>query len=67
MKNGIKTTEFWLVVVSNLITISGYLKGTIDPQTSTIVIAVLNSIYAILRTLAKNPDITTFVKTENKQ
>lgn len=53
LKAGIKTTEFWLVVVSNLLTIAGTLKGIIPAKYSAIIIAVLTGIYTILRSYLK--------------
>jgi len=48
------TTEFILVVVSNLIAIMGVLKGMIGPEITAIILAVLNAIYSIARTLRKS-------------
>lgn len=62
VKSGIKTTEFWLTVVTNLITIIGTLKGVIPAETMAIILAVLNGIYTVLRSLVKQPQITTFVE-----
>lgn len=53
MKSGYKTSEFWLVVVSNLIAIVGALNGVLDPKTAAIALAVLNGVYSTLRTIAK--------------
>lgn len=52
-KSGWKTSEFYLVLITNLITIAGALQGVIDPKTMAIVIASLNGIYGVLRTLVK--------------
>ena len=52
-KPGWKTTEFWLVMVSNLTTLAGALGGVIPADTSAIIIAVLNGVYGVLRTIAK--------------
>jgi len=65
MKDGIRTTEFWLTVVSQLMTLAGALNGIIDPKTAAIISAVLTGVYSVLRTLAKNPDITTVVSVQN--
>lgn len=62
MKSGIKTTEFWLVVITNLITVVGALKGIIPAEIATITITVLTAIYTVLRSLVKQPDITTIVE-----
>ena len=61
LKEGYKSTEFWLVVVSNLVNIVGALNGVIKPDTAAIILTILNAMYAILRTLVKNPDITTII------
>ena len=53
MKSGWKTSEFWLTIISNLVTIAGALQGIIDPKTAAIVLAVLNGLYTTLRTVAK--------------
>lgn len=53
MKSGYKTTEFWLTVISNLITIAGALQGVIDAKTAAVMLAVLNGVYSVLRTVAK--------------
>lgn len=62
MKSGIKTTEFWLIIITNIITIINGLQGLIDAKTATIILAILNGIYTTLRTLSKNPEITTIIK-----
>lgn len=54
MKAGHKTTEFWLTIVSNLITIAGALQGMIDGKTAAVILAVLNGVYTVLRTIAKS-------------
>lgn len=53
LKSGLKTTEFWLVVVSNLLTIIAAMKGIIPPKTAAIVVAVLTGIHDVLRNLLK--------------
>lgn len=62
VKKGYKTTEFWLVVVSNLISIVGTLKGLIPADKCAVLLAILNGVYAILRSLVKQPEITTLVQ-----
>lgn len=61
MKSGWKTSEFWMTVVGQLMTLAGALNGVLDPKTAAIVSAVLTGVYSILRTLAKQPEITTVV------
>lgn len=53
VKSGWKTSEFYLTILSNLITIAGALQGVIDPKTAAIILAVLNGLYTTLRTIAK--------------
>lgn len=55
MKVGWKTSEFWMTVITQLLAVVGALNGVIDPKTAATVVAVLNAVYAILRTLAKTP------------
>ena len=62
VKPGYATTEFWLTVITNLITVIGALKGVINPETMAIILAVLNGVYGILRSLVKAPKITTLVE-----
>lgn len=62
MKAGIKTTEFWLVVLANIILLVGGLEKFISPDVYAVAMVVLNSIYTAWRTLAKVPDITTLSK-----
>jgi len=59
LKAGWKTTEFWITVVGNLIIVAGSIEGILPAQTAAVVLAVLNGIYTVLRTLAKQPEITT--------
>ena len=53
VKSGYKTTEFWMTIISQLLTLAGALQGVIDPKTAALIIAGLNAIYGFLRTLAK--------------
>lgn len=53
VKSGYLTSEFWLTVISNLITIAGALNGILDAKTAAVVLAVLNGLYTTLRTVAK--------------
>lgn len=52
-KAGWKTSEFYLTILTNVITIVGSLQGVIPPQTAAIILAVANGIYGLLRTIAK--------------
>ena len=60
MKDGYKTTEFWLTILTNLITIVTAIQGVIPPQTAAIILAVLNGIYTTMRSIVKinAPDTT---------
>lgn len=58
VKSGYKTSEFWLTIISNLITIAGALNGILDPKTAAIVLAILNGMYTTLRTIAKSGTAT---------
>ena len=66
MKAGIKTTEFWLTIVANLIVVVGALGEVIPAQAAAIIIAALNGLYGVLRALVKQPEITTLVKNNSK-
>ena len=67
MKPGVKTTEFWLVVVSNVLSIVAAFDGVLPLRYSIMLIACLNGVYAVLRTLAKQPGITTLVEVNKPQ
>lgn len=54
VKPGYKTTEFWITVISNLITIVGAVQGMIDPKIAAIILAVLNGLYNLMRGLVKS-------------
>lgn len=53
MKPGWKTTEFWLVVVANALTIVQALQAQLKPETAALIVSILNGIYAVLRTAGK--------------
>lgn len=64
-KPGWKKSEFWLTILTNIITIVGSLQGVIPPETAAIILAVVNAIYSVLRTIAystptpiPNPTVT---------
>ena len=57
VKAGIKTTEFWLTMITNLITIVGSLKGVLDPQVSAIILAAANGVYGVIRAMAKQGQV----------
>jgi hypothetical protein len=59
VKPGFMTTEFWLVVVTNLITVMQSLQGQIDAKWVVFALAGLNGVYAFIRALVKaNSDNT---------
>lgn len=62
MKAGYTTTEFWLTILTNVMTIAPMVAGVLPPKTGAVVLALANGMYAVLRTLAKQPDITTLVQ-----
>lgn len=63
MKPGWQTTEFYLTVLGNVMSVWSMVSGSVDPKTGLIVTAILNGAYTVMRTLAKSPEITTLVKT----
>jgi len=61
-KPGYRTTEFWLTLVSNVASVLAMVSGVLPPKYGVPVMAVSNMLYAILRTLVKEPNITTLVE-----
>ena len=55
------STRFWGTVATNLGTIITACNGWIAPQTATIILAVVNMVYTICKTLEAQPSITTLV------
>lgn len=55
---GIQTTEFALTCVVNVASLVGTLSGIIPPTVAIYVIAGINAIYGILRTIIKVNDPT---------
>ncbi len=53
MKDGIKTSEFWLTVISSLITILLSIEGLIPVEIMTKTITILVGVYTIARTVVK--------------
>lgn len=62
IKSGTHTTEFWLTVVTQVITLGNIVAGTLPPKQGTLVMAGLSAAYTFARTLLKAPDITTAVQ-----
>lgn len=53
MKSGWKTSEFWMSIVAQLLAVAATLNGILDPKVAAVVVASLNALYGILRTVAK--------------
>ena len=53
-KEGYKTTEFWLTILSNLSAVIGALSGVIKPETAAIIIAAINAVYGFIRAITKS-------------
>lgn len=56
VSKGIQTTEFALTLVVNIAAIVGSVSGIIPPAWSLIILAGINAIYGILRTIVKIND-----------
>ena len=66
-KPGFKTSEFFIILVVMILETVAMMKNVIDPNTYVILISIKSVVYTIMRTLIKNPDITTIIeKIENK-
>ena len=53
LKEGFKTSEFWLTLLSSAIAVVGAIKGVIPAQTAAIALAILNGIYTTMRSVVK--------------
>ena len=53
ISKGIQTTEFALTLIVNIASIIASVSGLIPPSICLIVLAVVNAIYGILRTIVK--------------
>lgn len=53
-KPGWKTTEFYLTLLTNLVAIVGALKGVIPDHVATIIVAVANGSYGVVRAITKS-------------
>ena len=53
MTKGMKSTEFWLTLITGLTTAFQAFQGSLDPKTATIIGAVLTAIYTIARAYVK--------------
>lgn len=56
VKPGIKTTEFALTIFVNLVTIGMTFLGMLPAGLEAIILAVVNSVYSIMRAIIKNGD-----------
>lgn len=56
MKAGVQTTEFWMTILTNIVSIVGALQGVISPEIAAIIVSIANGIYGVLRTIAKKTD-----------
>lgn len=54
VKSGWKTSEFWLVVLSNIAAVVPALNGVIPADKAATLLVIVNSIYAVVRALAKS-------------
>ena len=54
VKPGIKTTEFWLTILSNLIGVGGLLSGIIPPELGIAIVGIANAVYAFVRAITKS-------------
>ena len=61
VKSGWRTSEFWMTIVTQVLAVVAALNGVLDPKTAATIVAVLNAVYAVLRTLAKTPVSDTVV------
>ena len=53
MKNGLKTSEFWLTTGSGLLTLTLALLGQVNPALAIKIITILTAVYTAGRTLVK--------------
>lgn len=58
MTKGMKSSEFWLTLITSAITIVQSLQGNLDPKTATIILACLNGVYTIARAFVKGNETT---------
>ena len=54
IKPGWQTTEFWLVVATNLLAIGTAVQGALPAKYAIVIMAALNGFYNFMRTIAKN-------------
>jgi hypothetical protein len=53
MKSGIKTTEFWMTMLTSVISLVGALEGIIPADISVMIIAGANAAYGFMRAITK--------------
>jgi hypothetical protein len=61
VKNGVKTTEFWIVLLANLSAIAGVIANLLPGEWAAVVVAIADAAYAANRALVKS----NAVKSEN--
>ena len=61
-KPGVRTTEFWLAVATNVVAVVSMVAQVLPPKYGVPIMAGINGLYAIMRALTKQPGITTFVE-----
>ena len=61
MKPGWKTTEFWLIILSNVATVLTMVAGVLPAKYGVPIMTAVSGLYAVLRTLGKVREITTVV------
>lgn len=54
VKSGWKTTEFWVAIVGNLITVVSVAQGVLPAKYAVVAGSVLNGLYFVSRGLAKS-------------
>ena len=53
VKPGWKTTEFWMTIATNVVTVAGALKGLIPDDKAALIVAIANAVYGVARALTK--------------
>ena len=53
MKPGLKTTEFWILILTIIGSIAAALEGTLDPKYAALAASISSAAYSISRGLSK--------------
>lgn len=53
IRRGIRTTEFWILILSNVAIIAAAFEGVLPPKWAAIATAISSSTYSITRQLIK--------------